>query len=93
MKINCCNCARDGIPNIFLTILFDQVLKVGDIILGKVAGKRPFGVFVRILSLVHGRNLDFNDIDIQVNTNISLKHSTVAIDPRFRHFVPGDFIV
>ncbi|CAB4034808.1 Tetratricopeptide repeat 14, partial [Paramuricea clavata] len=42
-----------------------EVLKVGDIILGKVVGKRPFGVFVRILSLVHGRNLDFNNIDIQ----------------------------
>ena len=48
----------------------DQVLKLGDIVLGKVVGKRPFGVFVRIYSLVHGRNLDFHNIDIQVTLNI-----------------------
>ena len=42
-----------------------EVLKLGDIVLGKVVGKRPFGVFVRIYSLVHGRNLDFHNIDVQ----------------------------
>ena len=52
---------------------------MGDIILGKVVGKRPFGVFVRILSLVHGRNLDFHNIDIQVNINISVKYDTLTL--------------
>lgn len=43
-----------------------QLLNVGNIIVGKVVGKRPFGVFVKILSLVHGRNIDFSNVDIQV---------------------------
>ena len=41
-------------------------MEVGDIIVGNVVAKRPFGVFVKIVSLMHGRNLDFNEIDIQV---------------------------
>ncbi|XP_046850263.1 tetratricopeptide repeat protein 14-like [Xenia sp. Carnegie-2017] len=43
-----------------------KLLKVGDIVMGKVVGKRPFGIFVRLDSLVYGRNLCFNDVDIQV---------------------------
>lgn len=64
-----------------------QILKVGDIIAGNVVGKRPFGVFVRIMSLIHGRNLDFNDIDIQ-----ALCHkSELASDHKSReHFDPID---
>lgn len=60
-----------------------QILKVGDIIVGKVVGKRPFGVFVSITSLIHGRNLDFIDIDIQAMCHKSeLDHkSREHLDP------------
>lgn len=60
-----------------------QILEVGDIIVGNVVAKRPFGVFVKIVSLMHGRNLDFNEIDIQAMCHKSeLDHkSREHLDP------------
>ena len=43
-----------------------QVFQIGDIIIGEVVSKRPFGIFVKIRNLEFGVNRDFTDLDIQV---------------------------
>ena len=43
-----------------------QCLKEGDIIIGKVTYKRPFGIIVTLTMLESGCNRDFSDLDIQV---------------------------
>ena len=43
-----------------------QCLSVGDIVIGRVASKRPFGIVVRLTLLEYGCNRDFTDLNIQV---------------------------
>ena len=49
-----------------LNVVCIQVLSVGDIVIGEVVSKRPFGIFVKLKSLEFGVNRDFSDVDIQV---------------------------
>ena len=43
-----------------------QCLKTGDIVIGRVSFKRPFGIIVTLAMLESGCNRDFTDLDIQV---------------------------
>ena len=49
----------------FLCFLL-QCLNEGDIVIGKVAFKRPFGIIVTLTMLEFGCKRDFTDLDIQV---------------------------
>jgi len=42
-------------------------MKEGDIVVGKVAFKRPFCIIVTLKMLEFGCNRDFTDLDIQVH--------------------------
>ena len=50
---------------VFLCFLL-QCLNEGDIVIGKVAFKRPFGITVTLTMLEFGCKRDFTDLDIQV---------------------------
>ena len=56
-----------------------QCLKEGDIVIGKVAFKRQFGITVTLSMLEFGCNRDFTDLDIQVPANRSCKMSEVNL--------------
>ena len=56
-----------------------QCLKEGDIVIGKVAFKRQFGITVTLSMLEFGCNRDFTDLDIQVHANGSRKMSQINL--------------
>ena len=53
---------------VFLCFLL-QCVNEGDIVIGKVAFKRPFGIIVTLTMLEFGCKRDFTDLDIQVFGN------------------------
>lgn len=45
-----------------------QVMKEGDIVLGEVVSKRPFGIFVKLTALEFSKTRDFTDTNLEVGT-------------------------
>ena len=56
---------------------FLQCIKEGDIVVGKVAFKRPFCIIVTLTMLEFGCNRDFTDLDVQVHELGFFKHSII----------------
>ena len=55
-----------GLHNCSVSLFLLQCLNEGDIVIGKVAFKRPFGITVTLTMLEFGCKRDFTDLDIQV---------------------------
>ncbi|XP_048585117.1 tetratricopeptide repeat protein 14 isoform X2 [Nematostella vectensis] len=67
-----------------------QLLDTGDIVLGEVSSKRPFGIFVELKGFEFGKTRDFTNTDIQAlcRTN-ELQDDTRHKDPSDKYVV-GD---
>ena len=67
----------------FLCFLL-QCLNEGDIVIGKVAFKRPFGITVTLTMLEFGCKRDFTDLDIQVYIlYIQVLYYSSSVEPVF----------
>ncbi|XP_015748849.1 PREDICTED: tetratricopeptide repeat protein 14-like [Acropora digitifera] len=69
-----------------------KCLKEGDIIIGKVSCKRPFGIIVTLTMLEYGCNRDFTDLDIQALCKSSELHSSPEYKDQTDAFVIGDVL-
>ena len=44
-------------------------MKEGDVVIGKITAKKPFGLFIKLVDLEYSKSRDFSETNIQVLIN------------------------